>query len=459
MARNRVAIFAPIEAVFGVLADARHYPYWVVGASEFRGADPDFPAPGSKFHHAVGIWPATLGDHTEVLACEPPHRIVLKAKARPFGTANVELELTEHDGYTNVLMVEWPGDRLTSLFASNPIADTLLRLRNAEALARLKRLIEGEPGHDPVDRADLSGKRALVTGGSSGIGLATAHRLREAGAEVALLARSHDGLEAATRQLGGGVRTVSADIADRDELKGAVDEIAESLGGIDLVVAAAANAGFGTFSEQSREDFERTMKVVFEGTVNTVEAALPHLEQANGSLVIVGSVAGRVPLPGLSAYVAGKHAVRGFVNTLRLELAEQGSGVAVSLVHPGAVDTPFWRHLTSTTGLLPPVPGDTYSADTVAEAVIACLRKPRRETTVGGAGRLQAMLYENARGLAERFLILAARMAQAGADEVAGPGSLHEPGSEGDTGGGHGGRASVKARATTAAQSAANSTG
>lgn len=144
MARNTVAILAPIETVFSVLSDAYRYPDWVVGARKVRSAEPAFPEPGSKFHHEVGIWPTTLGDHTTVLECDPPKRIVLKAKARPFGTARIELLLEDHGESTNVLMVETPGDALTRLVAANPLADALLRLRNSKALARLKRTVEAE---------------------------------------------------------------------------------------------------------------------------------------------------------------------------------------------------------------------------------------------------------------------------------------------------------------------------
>jgi uncharacterized protein YndB with AHSA1/START domain len=145
MARNRVHIDAAPEDVFAVLSNPYCYPEWVVGASGVRDHDESFPAVGSRFYHKVGTWPLNVKDHTEVIEVEPPRRIVLKAKARPLGTAIVALELRESAGGTELTMEERPGDRVTALVAGNPVADTALRVRNAEALARLKRLVEGVP--------------------------------------------------------------------------------------------------------------------------------------------------------------------------------------------------------------------------------------------------------------------------------------------------------------------------
>jgi uncharacterized protein YndB with AHSA1/START domain len=143
MARNRVHIHATPREVFAVLSDPHRYPEWVVGAAGLRDYDADFPAVGSRFHHKVGSWPVGLNDHTEVLEHDPPRRIALKAKARPLGTATIVIDLIESAGGTELTMEEVPGDRLTSLVAGNPLADAVLRARNAEALTRLKRLVEG----------------------------------------------------------------------------------------------------------------------------------------------------------------------------------------------------------------------------------------------------------------------------------------------------------------------------
>src|SRR4051794_18933898 len=99
-------IAAPIDAVWEVLADARCYDRWVVGAKEVRAVEDGWPAAGSRFHHSVGWGPVTLQDDTKSLAAEPPHRLVMEARGRPLGRARVELVLTPRNGATHVTMGE-----------------------------------------------------------------------------------------------------------------------------------------------------------------------------------------------------------------------------------------------------------------------------------------------------------------------------------------------------------------
>jgi NAD(P)-dependent dehydrogenase (short-subunit alcohol dehydrogenase family)/uncharacterized protein YndB with AHSA1/START domain len=461
VARNRIHIDAAPSDVFSVLADPFRYPQWVVGARRVRDSDSSFPAVGARFHHSVAIGPFSLNDHTEVLAVEPPSRILLKAKARPLGTALVELELTAAKGGTAVTMEEKPGDRLSSLLTGNPPAQQLLRLRNAEALSRLKRLLEAPPS--PPSRAPgNAGRRVLVTGGSSGIGLASAKALAREGARVVLLARGEQGLVAAEQRLreqGADVRTVSADVADRAGLEAAVEEAAAKLGGLDLVVCAAAGSAFGRFTEIEPDDFDATVATVLGGAVNTIRVALPHLERSGGALVVVGSIAAHMPLPTLSAYTAAKHALAGFLDCLRIELAEAGSSVAVSMVNPGAVDTPLWDNLQSANGLLPPVPPGLYVPEAVADAVLAVAGRPRAETTVGGLAASEVFLWSSLRRPTERALAAMTRLALSAGDRPAGPGALHAPSGRGETSGGFGGRRSLVATAISAWNAARRAVG
>jgi uncharacterized protein YndB with AHSA1/START domain len=130
---------APPEAVWNVLADPGGYAYWVVGSKRIRDAEPDWPMPGSKFHHTIGVGPWTLDDHTESLEADPPRRLALRAKGRPIGTAKVTLELEPRDGGTLVRITENP-DGIYSPLALNPLLHLATKVRNAESLMRLEEL-------------------------------------------------------------------------------------------------------------------------------------------------------------------------------------------------------------------------------------------------------------------------------------------------------------------------------
>jgi uncharacterized protein YndB with AHSA1/START domain len=139
MATNERFMPVPPEAVWEALADPGGYGYWVVGSKEIRDADPHWPAPGSRFHHTVGVGPLTVRDHTVALEAHRPSFLRLRAKARPLGTARVTLTMTPPDGGTRVRMTENP-DGPTSWLAFNPLVQLLTRGRNAESLMRLEEL-------------------------------------------------------------------------------------------------------------------------------------------------------------------------------------------------------------------------------------------------------------------------------------------------------------------------------
>lgn len=139
MATNKRFMLVPPSAVWDVLADAGNYGYWVVGSKLIRDADPDWPAPGSKFHHTIGAGPLKLSDHTVSLEAQPPHRLKLRAKGRPLGTASVTMTMTPKDGGTVVQMTENP-DGIYSVMALNPLVHVLTVARNSESLMRLEEL-------------------------------------------------------------------------------------------------------------------------------------------------------------------------------------------------------------------------------------------------------------------------------------------------------------------------------
>jgi NAD(P)-dependent dehydrogenase (short-subunit alcohol dehydrogenase family) len=265
----------------------------------------------------------------------------------------------------------------------------------------------------------LAGRRVLITGASSGVGLAAAEAFLAEGAQVAVLARR------AARVPNSIV--LRADITDRSAVERAVASAVERLGGLDVLVANAGAAGYGHFLEVHPDDFERVLAITLTGAVNTVRAALPALRESGGTIVATGSLNSRVPLPGWGSYAAAKHGLRGFLNTLAVEEREQRTGVQVAMVHPGPADTPLFAAASSATGRTPRVPPDAYHPEVIARALVAAAADPRRETVLGGETRLLDLTFAAARPVAETVLMLVDRWTRSGPEPAPRPGSLWEP--------------------------------
>jgi uncharacterized protein YndB with AHSA1/START domain len=142
MASTSTLVAATPDEVWSVLADAWSYPSWVVGTVKIRTADPTWPAPGSKLHHAVGAWPLLLEDESEVLECEPPQRLVLQARGWPAGEARIDVVLQAEGDATRVGMAERPTHG-PGAWVHNRLLDAVLTRRMDECLDRLRRLVEG----------------------------------------------------------------------------------------------------------------------------------------------------------------------------------------------------------------------------------------------------------------------------------------------------------------------------
>jgi uncharacterized protein YndB with AHSA1/START domain len=135
----------PPERVFGVLADGWLYGLWVVGASHIRDVDDEWPAVGSRIHHAFGVWPALVRDQTRVVESDPPRRLVLQARAWPAGSARIEVTAEPlPDGGSRLCMNEYPISGLGARL-DNPLSEKLLYRRNIESVARLAALVERRP--------------------------------------------------------------------------------------------------------------------------------------------------------------------------------------------------------------------------------------------------------------------------------------------------------------------------
>jgi NADP-dependent 3-hydroxy acid dehydrogenase YdfG len=205
-----------------------------------------------------------------------------------------------------------------------------------------------------------------ITGASTGIGAATARRAVEAGWQVALGARSEDKLEALADELGGDSHAIAqrCDVTDWDDQQAFVQATLDRFGGLDAVFA---NAGFGAkrgFLEETPEFWKSMIDTNVYGCALTIRAALPHFrDRGEGHFLLTSSVAGRVNLPG-SLYSATKHAVTAMGHSLRAEVGD--SGIRVTLIEPGAVDTPFFDN----------APSSALQADDVARAVVFALTQP-----------------------------------------------------------------------------------
>ena len=206
---------------------------------------------------------------------------------------------------------------------------------------------------------DLSGRRILVTGASSGIGAATARALDAAGARVALLARSTSRLEEVAAELTD-AHVAAADVTHPDTLTAAVDAAASALDGLDGLVNAAGVAFPGGVLDGDPADWRTTYEVNVLGLLAATRVALPHLQQAElADVVNVSSMSGRrVASPAMAIYSGSKHAVHAISQGMAMELAD--GPVRVSLVSPGYVDTPIfdgvddaYRQRTATKGLAP----------------------------------------------------------------------------------------------------------
>ena len=276
----------------------------------------------------------------------------------------------------------------------------------------------------------LQDMRVLITGASSGVGLATVERFAREGAELALVARGEAALEqaaAVAREHGVAVHVVPADLTDRAAAEAAVASATAALGGLDVVVSNAGAVAFGHFLEVEADDFDRTVAVTFTGAVNLLRAALPELRASRGVIVATSSIMSRMPLPAFSSYTAAKHALRGFLATVGIEEREQRTGVRVAMVSPGPVDTPIYDRAVSGTGLAPAVLPDAYHADEVAKALVEAAIKPRFERIVGGESRLADGLYRHARPAGELLLVAVDRWFRTGTRPAAVPGALWAP--------------------------------
>jgi NAD(P)-dependent dehydrogenase (short-subunit alcohol dehydrogenase family) len=229
---------------------------------------------------------------------------------------------------------------------------------------------------------------AVVTGGSAGVGRATARALARDGFDVAVIARGTDRL-AATRaeleSLGARCLAISADVADAGAVDAAADQVETELGPIDVWVNNAMATVFAPMSDVTPEEFRRATEVTYFGSVWGTQSALRRMRPRNrGVIVQVGSALAYRGIPLQAPYCGSKHALQGFLESVRCELLHEGSRVRLTMVQLPAVNTP---QFTWARGKLPrtpqPVP-PIFQPEVAADAIVWAAHHPQREVMVGG---------------------------------------------------------------------------
>ncbi len=234
----------------------------------------------------------------------------------------------------------------------------------------------------------------VITGASSGIGRALAVEFSHQGAKVVLAARDENALqEAATecQKAGGKALIVPTDVAERDQCEHLMEQTVKTFNGIDVLINNAGISMWAYFSEmQDLTPFEKMMQVNYLGSVYCTYFALPHLKKTAGRLVAISSLAGKNGVPTRSGYAASKHAMVGFFDTLRIELA--GTGVTTTVIYPGFVATEIRKRAYGRDGTslkISPIQEDkAMPADVAAKKMMKAIAARNRELVMTARGKI-----------------------------------------------------------------------
>lgn len=252
------------------------------------------------------------------------------------------------------------------------------------------------------------GNAVLLTGASSGIGRELAVQLAAQGARVTLAARTRDKLDevaAMCDERGGKTLVVPTDVANEDECRNLVEAHVAEHGRLDTLINNAGRTMWSLFEDlETLEPFETIMQVNYFGSVYCTYYGLPHLKKTRGRLVGVSSLTGKTGVPTRSGYAASKHAMAGFFDTLRIELA--GSGVTVTMAYPDFVATETRNNALGADGRpigdSPVHEGEIMTAEECARQIIVAVARRRREIVMSTRGKIGLWLKLLAPGLIDR---------------------------------------------------------
>lgn len=283
----------------------------------------------------------------------------------------------------------------------------------------------------PIDQQVI-----VITGASSGIGLATAIEAARRGARLVLTARSDDTLQDIVEQInasGGDATSIPADVADRAQVERVARVAMDYFGHIDTWVNNAGVSIYGRLDEISEEDSRRLFDVNFWGVYHGSLVALPFLRRSGGALINVGSEVSEAVIPLQGIYSASKHAVKGFTDALRIEVQEiDKAPVAITLIQPTAVDTPYPQHAKNYMQLEPKLPTPMIEPEEVASAILDAAVNPTREKKVGLMSKLNTAVAKYAPSLGEKLAAMQADRQQYEEPPRNPEGTLYRPGHAGE---------------------------
>jgi short-subunit dehydrogenase len=253
----------------------------------------------------------------------------------------------------------------------------------------------------------ISNQVIVITGATSGIGLATARLAARRGAKLVLVSRNQEELKKVVTEvqaLGCEAIDVVADVSDIE----AVDHIAQvahdRFGSFDTWINNAAAAIYGRLTEVPMDEKHRLFNVDFWGTVHGCRTAVRTLRKTGGAIINLGSILSERAIPLQGMYVAAKHAVKGYTDVLRMELEAEGAPISVTLVKPTSIDTPYREHARNYMETAPSFPPPVYSPDVVARAILFCAEHPRRDVLIGGGAKVFSLMEKLVPRLSDHYL-------------------------------------------------------
>jgi short-subunit dehydrogenase len=274
----------------------------------------------------------------------------------------------------------------------------------------------------------------VITGASSGIGLVTARTAAKAGAAVFLIARSGDVLGEVVREInnaGGRADFLAADVGNAAAVEAAAAQAVATFGRIDSWVNDAGSAIYGPVLDSPLDEQAQLFRTNYFGVVHGCVSAVPRLRNG-GALITVGSLASDMPAPPMGIYSATKHAVKAYVEVLRMELHADGVPISVTLVKPAGIDTPIGQHASNhgSEGEAQ-IPPPAYDPQLVADAILDACVNSRREVTVGGVGRAQVLFSQHFPALYEWIAPRGAKFAYSPSKQQPKPSNLFAPANAG----------------------------